>query len=62
MYNCRVPVCFSSAICCYGVWLGNEEEWEFLWKNFKKNETENAYKANIFFALSCTRIPWLLQR
>ncbi|XP_034288688.1 aminopeptidase Q isoform X1 [Pantherophis guttatus] len=58
----EVPVCFSSAICCYGVWLGNEEEWEFIWKIFKKNETENAYKANIFFALSCTRNPWLLQR
>ncbi|XP_058021966.1 LOW QUALITY PROTEIN: aminopeptidase Q [Ahaetulla prasina] len=58
----EIPVCFSSTICCYGVWLGNEEEWEFLWKIFKKNETKDAYKANIFFALSCTRIPWLLQR
>ncbi|XP_039177659.1 aminopeptidase Q isoform X2 [Crotalus tigris] len=58
----EVPVCFSSTICCYGIWMGNEEEWEFLWKIFKKNETEDAYKSNIFFALSCTRMPWLLQR
>ncbi|XP_026576023.1 aminopeptidase Q isoform X2 [Pseudonaja textilis] len=58
----EVPVCFSSAICCYGVWMGNEEEWEFLWKIFQKNDTKDAYIADILYALSCTRIPWLLQR
>ncbi|KAG8130816.1 hypothetical protein E2320_017434 [Naja naja] len=58
----EVPVCFSSTICCYGIWMGNEEEWEFLWKIFQKNDTNDTYKPNIFYALSCTRIPRLLQR
>uniref|UniRef100_A0A2D4H229 ERAP1-like C-terminal domain-containing protein n=2 Tax=Micrurus corallinus TaxID=54390 RepID=A0A2D4H229_MICCO len=56
----EVPVCFSSALCCYGVWMGNEEEWEFLWKIFQKNDTKDAH--HIFYGLSCTRIPRLLQR
>ncbi|XP_070598983.1 aminopeptidase Q-like [Erythrolamprus reginae] len=58
----KVPVCFSSTICCYGVWMGNEEEWEFLFSIFKRNEIKDAYNTNIFYALSCTRIPGLLQR
>uniref|UniRef100_A0A8C6X1W8 Laeverin n=1 Tax=Naja naja TaxID=35670 RepID=A0A8C6X1W8_NAJNA len=51
----------DSTICCYGIWMGNEEEWEFLWKIFQKNDTNDTYKPNIFYALSCTRIPRLLQ-
>ncbi|XP_063151381.1 aminopeptidase Q [Candoia aspera] len=58
----EVPICFSSTICCYGVWMGNDKEWDFLWKKFKQNETADVYRSNIFFALSCTRVPWLLQR
>ncbi|XP_007437647.1 aminopeptidase Q [Python bivittatus] len=58
----EVPVCFSSTICCYGVWRGDDKEWDFLWKIFKQKETASAYRTNIFFALSCTRVPWLLQR
>ncbi|KAJ7335681.1 hypothetical protein JRQ81_013622 [Phrynocephalus forsythii] len=56
------PACFSRTICCYGVQLGGEKEWDFLWNIYKQNSTGWEEKNSIFFALSCTHEKWLLQR
>ncbi|XP_062985565.1 aminopeptidase Q-like [Elgaria multicarinata webbii] len=56
----EAPFCLSTTICCYGVQMGSDKEWDFAWKMFKQNDTKQKY--SIFSALSCTREPWLLQR
>ncbi|XP_072848541.2 aminopeptidase Q isoform X1 [Pogona vitticeps] len=56
------PACFSRTVCCYGVQLGGDKEWDFLWNIYKQNSTGSEEKYNAYSALSCTHEPWLLQR
>ncbi|XP_062984478.1 aminopeptidase Q-like [Elgaria multicarinata webbii] len=56
----EAPICLSTTICCYGVQMGSDKEWDLAWKMFKQNDTKEKY--SIFSALSCTREPWLIQR
>ncbi|KAH0628143.1 hypothetical protein JD844_008926, partial [Phrynosoma platyrhinos] len=56
------PVCLSRTICCYAVQRGSDKEWDFLWELRMQNGTELGEVYDIYFALSCTHEPWLLQR
>ncbi|XP_042311855.1 aminopeptidase Q [Sceloporus undulatus] len=58
----EAPVCLSRTICCYGVQQGSDKEWDFLRERQKQNDTEVDEEYEIYFALGCTREPWLLQR
>ncbi|XP_062984477.1 aminopeptidase Q-like [Elgaria multicarinata webbii] len=58
----QTPFCLSKSICCYGIQLGSDKEWNFAWKMFKRNDTKMLEKHYIFSALKCTREPLLLQR
>ncbi|XP_060615660.2 aminopeptidase Q isoform X1 [Anolis sagrei] len=55
-------VCYSTFVCCYGVQMGSDKEWEFLWEQQKQNGTELHEEYSILSALACTKEPWLLQR
>ncbi|KAL7854473.1 hypothetical protein SRHO_G00166630 [Serrasalmus rhombeus] len=53
--NLKMPV-YCNAIAAGGV-----EEWEFGWKMYKKSSSA-AEADKLMYALSCTKIPWLLKR
>ena len=63
-----VFVCSSSihpnlkqTMYCNGIAAGGVDEWDFAWQMFKN--TSNAAEAEkLLYALSCTKVPWLLNR
>ncbi|XP_015271771.1 PREDICTED: aminopeptidase Q [Gekko japonicus] len=58
----EVPLCISRTICCYGIRMGRDKEWDFAWKMYSSNDVEKNDKSAILSDLACTREPWLLQR
>ncbi|XP_062828238.1 aminopeptidase Q [Anolis carolinensis] len=60
--NNEGPICFSTFMCCYGVRMGSDKEWDFLWERQKQNVTEFDEEYHILSSLPCTKEPWLLQR
>ncbi|XP_060091561.1 aminopeptidase Q [Heteronotia binoei] len=58
----EVPLCTSRTICCYGIQIGRDKEWDFAWKMYSSNDFEIHDKYAILSALACTREPWILQR
>ncbi|KAE8635577.1 hypothetical protein XENTR_v10002672 [Xenopus tropicalis] len=63
MKNCSgnvIPESIRNPICCYAIANGGEKEWEFAWKMV--NKSEEIERDLLFYALSCTKEPWLLHR
>nr|XP_056704639.1 aminopeptidase Q [Euleptes europaea] len=58
----EISFCISTTICCYGIQMGSDKEWDFAWKMYNSNDSEINYKYEILPALTCTREPWILQR
>ncbi|XP_014434715.1 aminopeptidase Q [Pelodiscus sinensis] len=58
----EIPLTIKRTICCYGVAMGSEREWEFAWKMYNHNNSTELDKNIMLSALRCTRESWLLRR
>ncbi|CAM4557088.1 unnamed protein product [Lepidochelys olivacea] len=58
----EIPFTIKRTICCYGVAMGSDKEWDFAWKMFNHNNSKEIDKDIMLFAMSCTRESWLLYR
>uniref|UniRef100_A0A8C4PB57 Laeverin n=1 Tax=Dromaius novaehollandiae TaxID=8790 RepID=A0A8C4PB57_DRONO len=55
-YN--IPSLIERTICCYGVAMGSDKEWNFAWEMY--NKTNSTEEDILLYALSCARESWLL--
>ncbi|XP_043370808.1 aminopeptidase Q isoform X2 [Dermochelys coriacea] len=58
----EIPFTIKRTICCYGVAMGSDKEWDFAWKMYNHNNSKEIDKDIMLFAMSCTRESWLLYR
>ncbi|NXN15882.1 AMPN Aminopeptidase, partial [Indicator maculatus] len=56
-----IPANLRSSIYCSIVATGGEEAWDFIWKKFK-NATVVSEADKLRTALSCSPLPWILNR
>uniref|UniRef100_A0A674KB05 Aminopeptidase n=1 Tax=Terrapene triunguis TaxID=2587831 RepID=A0A674KB05_9SAUR len=56
----EIPFTIKRTICCYGVAMGSDKEWDFAWKMYNHNNSTEIDKDIMLFAMSCTRESWLL--
>ncbi|NXA55543.1 AMPQ Aminopeptidase, partial [Nothocercus julius] len=57
-YN--IPSLIRRTICCYGVAMGSDKEWNFAWDMYNQTNSTKEDKDILLFALSCARESWLL--
>ncbi|KAI5263389.1 Aminopeptidase Q [Manis pentadactyla] len=57
----EIPYPIKNVILCYGIALGNDEEWDFL-LNAYANKTMEEEKIQLAYAMSCSKDPWILNR
>uniref|UniRef100_A0A8C4WJP9 Aminopeptidase n=1 Tax=Gopherus evgoodei TaxID=1825980 RepID=A0A8C4WJP9_9SAUR len=57
-----IPFTIKRTICCYGVAMGSDKEWDFAWKMYNHHNSTGIDKDIMLFAMSCTRESWLLYR
>lgn len=50
-----------STVYCNAIAEGGIEEWEFAWSQFQKASIATEAE-KLRYALSCTKLPWLLNR
>ncbi|KAM5300387.1 aminopeptidase Q [Ctenodactylus gundi] len=56
-----IPNPIKNVVLCYGIALGNDEEWDFL-LNVYTNTTQEEERIQFAYALSCSKDPWILHR
>ncbi|KAK9971385.1 hypothetical protein ABG768_024755 [Culter alburnus] len=56
-----IPPHLKPIVYCNAIATGGVEEWDFGWKMFK-NSTIGGEAEKLLFGLSCTKVPWLLNR
>ncbi|XP_067172790.1 aminopeptidase Q isoform X2 [Apteryx mantelli] len=59
-YN--IPYLIRRTICCYGVAMGSDKEWNFAWEMYNQTNSTKEEKDILLSALSCSRESWLLYR
>ncbi|NWI15831.1 AMPQ Aminopeptidase, partial [Crypturellus soui] len=59
-YN--IPSLIRRTICCYGIAMGSDKEWNFGWDMYSQTNSTKEDKDTLLFALSCARESWLLYR
>ncbi|NWJ07192.1 AMPQ Aminopeptidase, partial [Crypturellus undulatus] len=59
-YN--IPFLIRRTICCYGIAMGSDKEWNFGWDMYSQINSTKEDKDILLFALSCARESWLLYR
>lgn len=57
----EIPYPIKNVILCYGIALGNDEEWDFLLNTYA-NKTMEEEKIQLAYAMSCSKDPWILNR
>lgn len=57
----RIHPNLKSTVYCSAIAFGGVEEWEFAWRMFK-TATLASEASRLRSAMSCTKIPWLLNR
>ncbi|XP_026782961.3 alanyl (membrane) aminopeptidase-like b [Pangasianodon hypophthalmus] len=57
----RIPPNLKSTIYCHAIAAGDEDDWDFAWKQYE-NATIATEQDVLRYALSCTKIIWLLNR
>ncbi|XP_060779905.1 alanyl (membrane) aminopeptidase-like b isoform X2 [Neoarius graeffei] len=57
----RIPPNLKSTIYCSAIATGNEDDWDFAWKQYEE-ATVATEKDVLRYALSCTKTIWLLNR
>ena len=57
----RITPNLRSVVYCNGIRYGGEDEWNFAWEKYQA-ETNAQEKAKIQYGLTCTTMPWIVQR
>lgn len=57
----RIQPDLRSTIYCNAIALGGMEEWDFAWRMFQ-NTTVASEASFLRGAMTCTKLPWLLNK
>uniref|UniRef100_G1N9S2 Uncharacterized protein n=1 Tax=Meleagris gallopavo TaxID=9103 RepID=G1N9S2_MELGA len=58
----KIPFLIRRTVCCYGVAVGSDKEWDFAWEMYKHNDSTTEDKDILLSAMSCAKESWLLHR
>ncbi|XP_054253943.1 aminopeptidase Q [Indicator indicator] len=58
----KIPFLIRRTVCCYGVALGSDKEWNFAWEMYNHSDSTKEDKDILLSAMSCSRESWLLYR
>ncbi|XP_053911418.1 aminopeptidase Q [Cuculus canorus] len=58
----KIPFLIRRTVCCYGVAMGSDKEWNFAWEMYNHNESTEEDKDMLLFAMSCAKESWLIYR
>uniref|UniRef100_A0A8C3LD84 Aminopeptidase n=1 Tax=Chrysolophus pictus TaxID=9089 RepID=A0A8C3LD84_CHRPC len=56
----KIPFLIRRTVCCYGVAVGSDKEWDFAWEMYKHNDSTTEDKDILLSAMSCAKESWLL--
>ncbi|NWU31061.1 AMPQ Aminopeptidase, partial [Dyaphorophyia castanea] len=58
----KIPFSIRRTVCCYGVAVGSDKEWNFAWKMYNHTDSVKEDEDILLYAMSCAQEPWLLYR
>ncbi|NXH09690.1 AMPQ Aminopeptidase, partial [Bucco capensis] len=58
----KIPFLIRRTVCCYGVALGSDKEWDFAWEVYNHTDPTTEDKDILLSAMSCAKESWLLYR
>lgn len=59
---CRIPFLIRRIVCCYGVAVGSDKEWNFAWEMYNRTNSDEEDEDILLYAMSCAKESWLLHR
>ncbi|XP_062460459.1 aminopeptidase Q isoform X2 [Pezoporus occidentalis] len=61
-YFAQIPFLIRRPVCCYGVAVGSDKEWNFAWEMYNRTDSTKEDKDILLSAMSCAKESWLLHR
>ncbi|KAM9507415.1 aminopeptidase Q isoform 2-T2 [Guaruba guarouba] len=61
-YFAQIPFLIRRTVCCYGVAVGSDKEWNFAWEMYNRTDSTKEDKDILLSAMSCAKESWLLYR
>ncbi|KAF4794067.1 hypothetical protein TURU_105301 [Turdus rufiventris] len=58
----KIPFLIRRTVCCYGVAVGSDKEWNFAWKMYNRTDCDEEDEDILLYAMSCAKESWLLHR
>ncbi|NXI54285.1 AMPQ Aminopeptidase, partial [Chloroceryle aenea] len=58
----KIPFLIRRTVCCYGIAVGSDKEWNFAWEVYNRTDSTKEDKDILLSALSCAKESWLLYR
>ncbi|KFO06848.1 Aminopeptidase Q, partial [Balearica regulorum gibbericeps] len=58
----KIPFLIRRTVCCYGVAVGSDKEWNFAWEMYNHTDSTKEDKEILLSAMSCAKESWLLYR
>ncbi|XP_052634335.1 aminopeptidase Q isoform X2 [Harpia harpyja] len=58
----EIPFLIRRTVCCYGVAVGSDKEWNFAWEMYNHTDSTKEDKDILLSAMSCAKESWLLYR
>lgn len=59
---CRIPFLIRRTVCCYGIAVGSDKEWNFAWEMYNQTDSVEEDEDILLYAMSCAKESWLLYR
>uniref|UniRef100_A0A663F7U9 Aminopeptidase n=1 Tax=Aquila chrysaetos chrysaetos TaxID=223781 RepID=A0A663F7U9_AQUCH len=56
----KIPFLIRRTVCCYGVAVGSDKEWNFAWEMYNHTDSTKEDKDILLSAMSCAKESWLL--
>uniref|UniRef100_A0A8C8E8F5 Laeverin n=1 Tax=Otus sunia TaxID=257818 RepID=A0A8C8E8F5_9STRI len=56
----KIPFLIRRTVCCYGVAVGSDKEWNFAWEMYNHTGSTKEDKDILLSAMSCAKESWLL--
>uniref|UniRef100_A0A8D2P309 Laeverin n=1 Tax=Zosterops lateralis melanops TaxID=1220523 RepID=A0A8D2P309_ZOSLA len=58
----KIPFLIRRTVCCYGVAVGSDKEWNFAWEMYNRTDSVEEDDDILLYAMSCAKESWLLYR
>ncbi|RMB97086.1 hypothetical protein DUI87_26369 [Hirundo rustica rustica] len=58
----KIPFLIRRTVCCYGVAVGSDKEWNFAWEMYNHTDSVEEDEDILLYAMSCAKESWLLYR